>query len=63
MAQAFQVSRHDRLHQTVWAKWSHTNEIYEVFADEDCTLWIGNSESIKGCVDVATEHFGDLMVQ
>ena len=63
MAAPFEVLRHERLHQTVWARWSNLDNIYEVFVDEQCTMKIGQSESIKGCVDVADGHFGDLMVQ
>jgi hypothetical protein len=61
MGSVFQVMVHDRLHQTVWARWSHAAEAYLVYADEECELLLGDSESIAGCVEVAKSHFEGLL--
>ena len=61
MALPFQVMNHPDLHQTVWAQWSFDDDAYQVYADEECTVWLGDAQSVKGCLDVAKIHFEGLM--
>lgn len=57
---AFLLASHADLGREVWARWSARDEVYELFASQDCNDPIGECEWSNDAIRIARDWFTEL---
>lgn len=56
----FKLTEDKDLGREVWAKFDDSAEVYELFASDDGSDYIGCADTKAEALSVAREHFADL---